>query len=140
MATVVLETIEASVRLGSPRTTEAEVVRPAPKRPALPALPRRTVETEVPLLVRPIRDALEIPGVATQLAVEPPVPIAARPRRPDRMPRRPEAVSGVVDPDVLTIETYGSHERRHRTSRFILCSPPGENQSLRGAGRNAHIE
>src|SRR2546428_209323 len=132
MTTVVLETVEASVRLGPPRTPEAEMVRPAPKRPPLRALLRRAVEPEVPLLVRAIRDALEIPGVATQLTLEPPVPIAARPRRPDRMPRRPEAVSGVVYPDLPAIETCGSHERRHRTSRFILCSPPGENQSLRG--------
>src|SRR5712691_7854997 len=110
MATVVLETIEASVRLGSPRTTEAEVVRAAPKRPTLRALLRRTVETEVPLLVRAIRDALEIPGVATHLALEPPVPIAARPRRPNRMPRRPEAVSETVTRELREKKKWGSTE------------------------------
>src|SRR5437667_5310170 len=100
MATVVLETIETSVRLGPPRTPEAEMVRPAPKRPPLRALFRRVVETEVPLLVRAVRDALEIPGVATQIALEPPVPIPAGPHRADRMPRRPEAGTGVASPDV----------------------------------------
>src|SRR5207245_11765823 len=94
MATVVLETIETSVRLGPPRTPEAEMVRPAPKRPPLRALFRRAVETEVPLLARAVRDALEIPGVATQIALEPPVLIAARPHQADRMRQRQDAEFG----------------------------------------------
>src|SRR3989442_1813470 len=88
------------------------MVRPATKRPRLAGALRRAVEKKVPLLGAAVGDAGKIRGGPQQLPPDPPVPIAARPPRADRMPRRPEGVSGVVYPDVPAIEACGSHEPR----------------------------